>query len=191
MKRNFVKLCNLLDVTYEGETDEQRKAWVERFDPSRYLARARMPVLFVNGTNDFAYPLDSYQKSFDAVPGAKQLRVSVNLPHGHPQGWAPTEIGLFIDHHLGRGSALPILADPNIENGRVRVAVKSETKLKQAALHYTTDGDAINKRTWKTVAGTIDGDSLSVDAAPSEATVWFVTVTDERDALVSTRMMIR
>ena len=28
MKRTFVRLCNLLDVTYEGETDEQRKAWV-------------------------------------------------------------------------------------------------------------------------------------------------------------------
>jgi hypothetical protein len=28
MKKSFVKLCNLLDLTYEGETDEQRKAWV-------------------------------------------------------------------------------------------------------------------------------------------------------------------
>ena len=27
------------------------------------------PILFVNGTNDFAYPLDSYQKSYRAVPG--------------------------------------------------------------------------------------------------------------------------
>lgn len=125
-----------------------------------------MPILFVNGTNDFAYPLDSYMKSFNAVPGTKQLRVSVNLPHGHPPGWAPTEIGLFIDHHLGRGPALPNLADPKIENGHVRVAVKSETKLKQAALHYTTDGDAINKRTWKTTAATIDGNTITVEAAP-------------------------
>ena len=28
MKKNFVKLCNLLDITYDGETDEQRKSWV-------------------------------------------------------------------------------------------------------------------------------------------------------------------
>ena len=28
MKKNFVKLCNLLDIMYEGETDEQRKDWV-------------------------------------------------------------------------------------------------------------------------------------------------------------------
>ena len=28
MQKSFVKLCNLLDIMYEGETDEQRKAWV-------------------------------------------------------------------------------------------------------------------------------------------------------------------
>jgi hypothetical protein len=28
MKRRFVKLCLLQDITYEGETDEQRAAWV-------------------------------------------------------------------------------------------------------------------------------------------------------------------
>lgn len=27
-KRNFVKLCNLLDIAYEGETTEQRAGWV-------------------------------------------------------------------------------------------------------------------------------------------------------------------
>jgi len=29
MKKEFVRLCNLLDITYEGETFEQRSAWEE------------------------------------------------------------------------------------------------------------------------------------------------------------------
>ncbi len=176
---------------FEKMSPEQRQRWVTLWDPSKYLPAVSMPILFVNGTNDFAYPLDSYMKSFDAVPATKQLRVSVNLPHGHPPGWAPPEIGLFIDHRLGRGAALPSLSDPQIENGRVRAAVQFTTKLKQAALHYTTDGDAINKRTWKTVAATIEGDKITADPPPAEATVWFLTVTDERDALISSRMVIR
>jgi hypothetical protein len=69
--------------------------------------------------------------------------------------------------------------------------VKSETKLKQAALHYTTDGDAINKRAWKTIAATIADNTITVEAAPAEASVWFITVIDEREALVSSRVMIR
>ncbi len=176
---------------FEKMSPEQRQRWVTLWDPSQYLPAVSMPILFVNGTNDFAYPLDSYMKSFDAVPSTKQMRVTVNLPHGHPQGWAPPEIGLFIDHRLGRGLALPSLAHPTIENGRVRVAVQSEVKLKLAALHYSTDGDAINKRTWKTTAATIDGTSITVEAAPADATVWFITVTDERDAVVSSRIAFR
>jgi hypothetical protein len=58
-----------------------------------------MPMLFVNGTNDFAYPLDSYQRSYRLVKN-RNLCIMVNMPHGHPQGWAPKEIGLFVDHHL-------------------------------------------------------------------------------------------
>lgn len=176
---------------FEKMSPEQRTRWVTLWDPSKYLPAVSMPILFVNGTNDFAYPLDSYMKSFDAVPGKKQLRVSVNLPHGHPPGWAPPEIGLFIDHHLGRVPALPIVSDPKLENGHVRVAVQAKTKLKQASLHYTTDGEAINKRTWTTTLAKIDGNSILVDAPPTEATAWFITVTDERDALISSRIMIR
>ncbi|MDX1947417.1 MAG: alpha/beta fold hydrolase, partial [Pirellulaceae bacterium] len=84
-------------------TPEQRERWLKLWDPSRYLPAVTMPILFVNGTNDFAYPLDSYQKSIDAVPGTKRVRVTVNMPHGHQAGWAPAEIGLFIDQHLRGG----------------------------------------------------------------------------------------
>ena len=28
MKKEFVRLCNLLDITYEGETAEQKASWV-------------------------------------------------------------------------------------------------------------------------------------------------------------------
>src|SRR5439155_22684356 len=39
-------------------TPEQRKRWTTLWDPSVYLPAVTMPILFVNGTNDFAYPLD-------------------------------------------------------------------------------------------------------------------------------------
>ncbi len=76
---------------------DRRAAWIKAYDPSSLLTRCRVPILFVNGTNDIHYPLDSYQKSFDLVPGRKQLRIEVNMKHGHPAGWAPAEIGRFID----------------------------------------------------------------------------------------------
>jgi dienelactone hydrolase len=76
---------------------ERKAEWVREYDPGSLLPRCRVPILFVNGTNDVHYVLDSYMKSFNVVPGEKQMRIQVHMPHGHQAGWAPEEIGLFID----------------------------------------------------------------------------------------------
>ncbi|MCA9210006.1 MAG: dienelactone hydrolase family protein, partial [Planctomycetales bacterium] len=99
---------------FDRMTPEQRDRWVTLWDPSRNLPAVSMPILFVNGTNDFAYPLDSYMKCYRLVPGDKQMRVTVNMPHSHPAGWNPSEIGLFVDQHLRGGDPLPKLAEPSV-----------------------------------------------------------------------------
>ncbi len=170
-------------------TPENRERWVRLWDPSRYLPAVTMPILFINGTNDNAYPLDSYLKSFDAVPGKKQIRVTINMPHGHPPGWAPQEIGLFIDQHLRGGEALPVVREPKVGDGKVRVTFESAVKVREAALHSTSDTTAINKRNWQTAAAKIDGNTIVADAPPADATAWFITVTDERGAIVSSRVV--
>ena len=79
-------------------SDDRRRRWVEHFDPSRYLGLVRCPMLFVNGTCDFAYPLDSYRKSYQLVPAPVSLAVQINRPHGHI--WTFPEVDAFMDHHL-------------------------------------------------------------------------------------------
>ena len=172
-----------------GMTPQQRERWVSLWDPSQYLPRVSMPILFVNGTNDFAYPLDSYMQSFDAVPRDKQLCVTVNMPHGHPQGWAPQEIGLFVDQHLLGTAGLAVLEDPVVDDDAVSVAYESPRPLTEAALHFTTGSEAINMRAWESRTATIEGDRIRVEAPPVGATAWFVTVTDDRGAVTSTRIL--
>lgn len=171
-------------------TPDERDRWVTLWDPSRYLPAVSHPILFVNGTNDFAYPLDSYMKSFDAVP-VKQMRVTVNMPHGHPSGWAPQEIGLFIDQHLRGGKPLPALGEPRIDGGKVQLTCTSPLKVTQAALHLTTGDETINKREWLSQPANIDGQTIAADEPPANATAWFITVTDERGAIVSSRVTLR
>lgn len=170
---------------FEKMTPDERQRWIALWDPSRYLPAVSMPILFVNGTNDFAYPLDSYMQSFAAVPGVKQIRITVNMPHGHPAGWAPQEIGLFTDQHLRGGPSLPAVGEPRIEDGKVYVKCTSSVKLQQAALHRTSDAGPINMRQWQTLPATLSGDTATADAPPRDATAWFLTVTDERGAIVS------
>lgn len=175
---------------FEKMTPTERDRWVTLWDPSRYLPAVTMPILFINGTNDNAYPLDSYMKSFDAVPGRKQIRITVNMPHGHPPGWAPSEIGLFIDQHIRGGTALPALSEAKLAAGKIRLQCDTSVKLREAALHHTSDTTAINKRTWQSTPAIIDGSTIIANAPPANTTAWFLTVTDERGAIVSTRVTI-
>ena len=165
---------------------ERRDLWVKTYDPGSLLPRCHVPILFVNGSNDVHYVLDSYMKSFNVVPGEKQMRIELNMHHGHPPGWAPKEIGLFIDSKCRAGTPLPVPGIPVIKDGRIQAAVQSATALKNAVLYYTSEAGLRSARKWVTVPAAVEGRTIAAPAPPKEANTWFLTVTDERGAMVST-----
>lgn len=170
---------------------EQREAWIKAYDPSSLLPRCRVPILFVNGTNDVHYPLDSYQKSLDVVSGVKQLRIEVNMPHGHPPGWAPQEIGLFIDSYCRDGQPLPVPGKPMLLGDQVRMPYASAVPLKSAALHYTTDKGLRSRRVWHSLPAELGRDLVTAPQPPADANTWFLSVTDNRGAMVSSTIQFR
>lgn len=166
-----------------------RQTWIDYFDPSQHVGRAKMPVLFVNGTNDFAYPMGSYQKTYRCVKN-RALCVTVNMPHGHPQGWAPAEIGAFIDFQLKRPSApvlpaLELVSQISPDQKRVSAVFKN-TELKRAQLHYTTDLGPWQKRNWQSVDAQIDNSTLSAEIPPTRPLTGFFTLTNKNDLTAST-----
>ncbi len=180
---------------HEGESVQKpsidalgdRKAlWVKEYDPGSLLPRCHVPIFFVNGTNDLHYVLDSYMKSYNVVPGEKYIRIQVKMPHGHPPGWAPQEIGLFIDSKCRGGKALPVPGTPVVDGNQVKVTCESVTALKKAELNFTTDGGLRSKREWKSIPAMITGKVITAPKPPAEANTWYISVTDERDAMVST-----
>jgi hypothetical protein len=176
---------------FQKMSEPQRQRWVALWDPSSYLPACSVPIFFVNGTNDFAYPLDSYMKSFSTVPGDKQIRVTVNMPHGHPPGWAPAEIGLFIDDHCRDGIPLASVSTPESSADRITATVKSDLPIVAATLHHTSDEGPINQRKWVDEPLTVDASRIGGKAPPESATAWFVTASDNRDAIVSSPVVIR
>lgn len=165
---------------------DRREAWIKAYDPSSLLVRCRVPVLFVNGTSDIHYPLDSYQKSFEVVPGFKQMRIEVNMRHGHPPGWAPQEIGLFIDSFCRAGQPLPVPGPLLVESDRVRVSFVSTVPVKSAALHFTTQTGLRSARVWQSLPARIDGAIAIAPRPPADANTWFLALTDERGAMITT-----
>lgn len=167
---------------------ERRDEWVRQYDPSSWLNRCRVPILFVNGTNDPHYCLDSYMKSYHLVPGEKNLCITVNMPHSHVDGWAPHEIGLFIDSKCVHEMPLPRLGKPEVTGDTVSLKFESQTGLKSAELHYTTDQGLRSDRRWENRVATIADHTITAPRPPADATTWFITVSDERGAVVSTEV---
>ncbi|MHC4876753.1 MAG: alpha/beta hydrolase family protein [Planctomycetota bacterium] len=182
---------------YEGESvqkpmidrlsDEQRREWIRIYDPSAWLPQCRVPVLFVNGTNDKHYPLNSYLRSYNLVPGPKQIRIEAGMRHSHVHGWNPIEIGLFIDQRVNGGVPLPAIGEPLIKDGKATASLTSRLPIKHARLHYTPDSGPLVSRKWQSIDAAVVGESITA-TLPNDATIWMLTVTDTRDAMVSTRV---
>ena len=174
---------------------QQRQRWVRHFDPSQYLPGVRCPILFTNGTNDFAYPLDSYRKSYRLVPGRVDLRIEVRMPHGHPQGWAPQEIGLYVDSVLTGGDPLPRLEamkttgkEPGKESGKRTASALFSAKVPvvRGQIHWTHDTGPWQDRHWSSADARIGRDTVEAELPAKRPIVYYLSVTDRRGAMVST-----
>ena len=165
---------------------DQRARWLGYFDPSSHLGRVKCPVLFVNGTNDFAYPLDSHRKSYRLVPGRVDLRIEVRMKHSHTHGWAPREIGLFVDSVLTGGDPLARLGPVKTANEKASAEFQAVVPVVKGALHYTTDTGKWQERKWQTVDATITGTTVAAELPPGRPIAYYLSVTDGREAMVST-----
>ncbi len=175
---------------FDKMSPPQRDKWIQLWDPSRYIGGAVMPVFFVNGTHDFAYPLDSYAKTYALVQSRRNFRITVKMPHSHQHGWAPQEIGLFVDQYVNNGVPLASLLKPRRIDGDVCATVTSTTTLSSAQLHYTTGTSPINKLDWQSLPARLESRQVIAPAPPDEATLWFLTVTDSRGAVVSSELVL-
>lgn len=163
---------------------EKAATWLRRWDPARYLPRARLPFLWVDGSNDFAYPLDSLQKSYRLPPGPRTLCTRIRMPHGHGgPGENPEEIRAFADHILKGGPALARIT----AQGRAWVAFASASRIVKAELNYTRDSGVWQQRKWITLPATLDAAQNKASAAlPAGVTVHYFNLVDEHGLVVST-----
>jgi hypothetical protein len=192
----FIHESSVWVPTFGKMKDGWRKTWIDNFEPSKYLGNAKMPMLFVNGTNDFAYPLDSYQKSYRLVKD-RNVCVTVNMPHSHPAGWAPKEIGLFVDSYLKDGKKLFHFEEDrvNLNDGMVTAGIIQTNDIKTVSLHWTTDTkSAWPKRKWESrKAECLVGNATDFFRAPlpkDRPIIYFMTATDDRGAVVSSEHVV-
>ncbi len=166
---------------------EKARRWLELWDPSVYLTQAPMPMLWVTGTNDFAYPMDSLRKSYRLPEAPRQLCVRPRMPHAHGgPGEKPEEIHVFADSLFEGGVPLPRITSQGREGNRVWVTYVSETPITKAVLNFTKDTGVWKERNWEEASANIDASARTVSAALPEGTVvYYFNLFDNRDVAVS------
>ncbi len=160
-------------------TPDARALWLKLFDPSEYLSQVRRPMLFVNGTTDFAYPLDSYQKSYRLVPEKyRHVSVAVNRPHGHI--WTFPEVDAFVDSVLRREPPLARIAPPVVSGATITATVDQDVAFQNVSLCYTTTSGPWQKREWSTVPAFVSGRHIGASLTEARPLVAFFAIKDEQ-----------
>ena len=173
--------------TFHGMGSEKASRWLAAWDPSVYLPRASMPFLWVTGTNDFAYPMDSLQKSYRLTKGLHTLCVRIRMPHGHGgAGENPEEIHAFADSVLEGSTPLATITKEWRDGRKVWANYTAKAPIVKAELVYTKALGKWQDRLWESAPAELDAAHGAVHAeAPLGATVCYLNLIDERNLVVS------
>lgn len=173
--------------TFKGMGEARASQWLSIWDPSVYLTRARMPMLWLNGTCDFAYPMDSWRKSARLPHGSRTLCLRVNMPHGHGgPGENPEEIHAFAESLFRGKPALATIVSQTVNEDSMAVEYKSGARVVKAELNYTTDAGAWQKRTWRAATAELHpGEHRASASLPAGVTAFYLNLIDERGLVVS------
>jgi dienelactone hydrolase len=174
----------------DGLEPMQRVEWIRLHDPSRFLKHCRVPIFFVNGTNDKHYPLRSYARTYKLVPGSVTLRIKAGMRHSHVHGWDPPEIGRFVDHHLLGKQPMIELGEPALDADVVSCTFPVAQEPSHAVLQYTSDRGPLVDRKWKSIDASVAVGRVSAQL-PADATIWCLAVTEKDGAMVTTEVMFR
>ena len=172
---------------FEKMGPEKANLWLKQWDPSEYLSHAKMPMLWVNGTNDFAYPMDSWKKSYHLPQGERALCLRIRMPHGHgAAGENPEEIHVFANSLLRAGQPLAKVTEHGADGDVAWAVFESTSPIAKAELCVTRQSGRWQDREWESLSATIDPATSKVTAKiPSDATVFYLNLFDERNCAVS------
>lgn len=164
---------------------ERAGRWLGLWDPKQYLPHAAMPLLWVTGTNDFAYPMDSLQRSYRLSPTPRTLCVRVRMEHAHGgAGENPAEIAAYARHFSDGAPPLPEILATQRHGREVSLSYRAWTTITHAELNFTTDNGLWPFREWHSLPAQLDGERVTA-TLPADATVYYLNLFDERECAVS------
>jgi len=164
------------DSQFDSLGLEATQRWVELWDPSSYVSNSTVPMLFINGTNDFAYFVENWQRTANLAKDAK-LSMIPELKHSHLHGAEPEEIYSFISQELEDNSEFISSIKVKQKGNKAKYSIKQVNEQQEVYLAYTTDSNRSPEREWKLKALDKVKGKITV---PTNAELWYIYWLDDR-----------
>jgi cephalosporin-C deacetylase-like acetyl esterase len=170
-------------------------SYLKYFDPSNYLPRATLPMLWISGAHDCCYPASIRRKSYRLTQGQNTIHLQPDIGHDCTRARTYPEIARFFDSQFRNGIGLARIESWGWKPGEMWATYGSSLDIKDAALLYATDSLGWNhwkQMQWNAIPATIDIRKKRIRApVPPAAAVYYLLVNDIAGMKVSTEHVDR
>ncbi|RED65287.1 alpha/beta hydrolase family protein [Cohnella phaseoli] len=178
---------------YRSWPEETRARFERLWEPSVYLQRAKLPMLWVNGDNDAHFPLTVFTKSYEVVKDNAVLSIHPGMPHNQEEAVRPPEIYAFADSVVSGSAPLARTVRHEWRDGidgvDVSIELDSPEPIVRAEFYYTLNvSDRLSPVWSKRVVNvpTDEGLKPRIEAAlPAKTKAYYANAIDARGYIVS------
>ncbi len=171
----------------QGTEPQALARWKATWDPANYLPNAKMPILWLTGTNDRFFTMRSIRVSAEAAKGPQSFCIRLRMPHGHNGlGENPEEIHAFAESIVGKEKPMATITKQGHDARQAWVTYDARVRLETAELLYTRDKGNWQDRNWETAPAKIETSAKRVITdLPAGTTNYYFNLIDERGLIVS------
>lgn len=150
----------------------------DTFEPKYYLNKITTPCLWVGGTNDDAFEIAPWQKSWQSAPGTVATSLVVELDHDHV-GWDYAIVLRFADSFRGKDTALPKISATEVKGDVAQAKILSPGDgIIGAEFNYTADAEPGSARKWRKTPAQILPGGVVKATIPADAKAFYFNVFD-------------
>ncbi|MBO5924227.1 MAG: alpha/beta fold hydrolase [Lentisphaeria bacterium] len=168
---------------YPQAANAMFKRWQELFDPANYLDKITAPCLFFSGTNDYAFPFNTFWQSVGKCSGEVRHLLYPDYPHNHKISWTEKTVEIFAKKAVS-GELLPATGCTERQKDHLTAALPAGAV--SAQFCYTTGSGFWSGRLWRTLPAAITSDKISA-VIPLNMTVGYFNITFSDGTVLSTR----
>jgi len=175
-----------------GMDEEKRQLWNANFDVKMYIGQSVLPMFWATGTNDTAFYLDSWQKTYRQAEGERTLRLIQNWTHDYNTPWSTPEFFSYADAFVKGGAPLLRVTATGESDAEAWAIYAGTRAVKGGDLLYTVDTGDYVSRSWHVVSADLDEAGRKVSSnVPNDATAYCFTIEDESGQFISSDLIIR